>query len=96
MKNTCKTGYNCCRIIGGIFLVVATALTLLTHSDAGILGMFLVGLGFCISRRMGCKPCGCCGSCSCCCDCTGSCDTGMTCDEPAKKAAPRKKAKKTA
>ncbi|MCR9191884.1 MAG: hypothetical protein NXI01_04420 [Gammaproteobacteria bacterium] len=100
MKNNCKAGTHCGTIIGGVFLVVATVLTVLTHSDAGVLGMFLVGLGFCVCGKMGgCKKCSCCGCCSCCCTC--DCCEGkhpMGCDTtPAKKkAAPRKKAKKTA
>ncbi|PJD93907.1 MAG: hypothetical protein CK424_01230 [Legionella sp.] len=104
MKGNCTSSSKCGLIVGGIFLVIATILTFLTHSDAGILGMFIVGLGFCVCHCFGrgCKTCSCCGCCSCCCTCD-CCDTEhMSCDidmpaivMPAKKpATPRKKAKK--
>lgn len=103
MNNACKSGgYSCGRIIGGIFIAIAIALTVMTHSEAGILGLFIAGTFFCVSNRSGagCKPCGGCGSCSCCCPCDGpasSCGpVDMSCEipKPKKAAAPRKKVKK--
>ena len=87
MKKNCKP-VSFSAIVGGIFLVVATILTILTYSGVGVLGMFLVGFGFCACKHMGCKSC--CSNC-CKCDC---CSTDMTeCDVP-KAPTPRKKAKK--
>ena len=58
MKNACKPGSkNCSRIIGAIFLIVGSGLTLLTHSDAGILGFFIAGAILCMKPRSGCNPC---------------------------------------
>ncbi len=96
MKNNCTSSGKCGLIVGGLFLVVATILTFLTHSDAGILGMFVVGLGFCVCHRFGssCKTCSCCGCCSCCCKCD-CCDTEhMACDMPPAVTTPVKKVTK--
>jgi hypothetical protein len=71
MKKVCSptSSRNCGRIIGTLFLIVGSGLTLLTYSDAGILGFFIAGTIFCIKSRPGCSPCGGCGSCGCCCGC---------------------------
>ncbi|MEI6095408.1 MAG: hypothetical protein WCR08_08130 [Gammaproteobacteria bacterium] len=70
MKNSCNPGSkNCSRIIGAIFLIVGSGLTLLTHSEAGILGFFIAGAILCMKPRSGCNPCGGCGDCGCCCPC---------------------------
>ena len=78
MKNACKPGSkNCSRIIGAIFLIVGSGLTLLTHSDAGILGFFIAGAILCMKPRSGCNPCGGCGDCGCCCPCTPGLEVGV-------------------
>lgn len=70
MKTNCKpSSKNCSKIIGAIFLIVGSGLTLLTNSDAGILGFFIAGAILCIKPRSECDPCGGCGSCGCCCAC---------------------------
>ncbi len=54
-----------CQILGILFLVVATVLTLLTFSGIGIFGLFIVGLVFCFHKHWGHTHCshgehGCC------------------------------------
>lgn len=39
-------------IVGGVFLVLATLLTILTLSGLGIFGMFITGLAMCCHRHM--------------------------------------------
>ncbi|MDP3704300.1 MAG: hypothetical protein Q8R24_00130 [Legionellaceae bacterium] len=70
----CCTSHRC-EIFGGIFLAIATVLTLLTYSGLGILGMFIVGMVFCCHKHTGFGRCRC-----------GCCSTNMTtCDMPAPK-----------
>lgn len=47
-------------IVGAIFLVLATLLTLLTLSGLGILGMFVVGLFLSCHRHFSFCNCDCC------------------------------------
>ena len=98
MKNTCQTGSGTCArtVIGALFLIVAVALTILTHDGAGILGMFIAGTVFCVKRSSGCNPCGGCGTCACCCGCNVNCGPEMSCDAPPKKVTKPRKTKKTA
>ncbi|MDF1756910.1 MAG: hypothetical protein P1U74_01235 [Legionellaceae bacterium] len=42
-------------IVGAIFLILATLLTLLTLSGVGILGMFIVGLVLCSHKHLCCR-----------------------------------------
>lgn len=82
MKKVCSptSSRNCGRIIGTIFLIVASGLTLLTYSDAGILGFFIAGTVFCLKSGSGCSPCGGCGACGCCCGCGP--DGNNNCEPP--------------
>lgn len=99
--NMCHTGSsNCGRILGGIFLIVATILTFIhIGSEGGTLGMFIAAAV--LLKRSGCGTCGRCGVCACCCACnpascgTASCDVSMVAPAPAKKVAKTRKAKKT-
>ena len=63
---------SCCwgkhEIIGTIFIIVATILTILTHNSFGILGMFIVGVM--LLRNQHCN-----------CYCHSSCHTETTCDD---------------
>lgn len=69
-------------IVGGIFLILATLLTILTLSGLGIFGMFLTGLFMCCHRHL------------CCCKNNSAecCDTEVECDA-SEKSAPKKTAK---
>jgi hypothetical protein len=67
----------CSAVVGGIFIILATVLTLLTVNSFGILGMFLVGILLC-RHKFGCG-CSCHSSCGCACH-TGSCHSS-SCDE---------------
>lgn len=96
MKNNCKpSSKNCSKIIGAIFLIGGTGLTLATNSDAGILGLLIAGALLCIKPSSGCSPCGGCGSCGCCCGCLPEKNSIMEahCGEPT---LPTKKVVKTA
>lgn len=74
-------------IVGGIILILAILLTILTLSGLGIFGMFLTGLFMCCHRHIGC----CCKhSSSEVCDAEEGCDTSATV-----KSAPKKTAKST-
>lgn len=44
-------------IVGAVFLILATLLTILTFSGLGILGMFVTGLYLCCHKHMCCKHC---------------------------------------
>lgn len=67
VKN-CDTNSGCkmhgCTIIGAIFIILGTILTIFTLSGFGILGMFLVGLVFCCHKKISSKTC--CACCKCC------------------------------
>ncbi len=82
----CCTSHRC-EIIGIIFLAIATILTLLTFSGVGILGLFIVGLVFCMHKHLGHRKC-CCG-----CDC---CASNSSCDLPAAEAKKEPTVRKTA
>lgn len=77
------------QILGAVFLVIATILTLLTLNGFGILGMFLVGILLCRHHMMGCQCCGCCPCC-----CNSEADECMPCDD-AETAAKKKLVKKS-
>lgn len=70
MKNDCNTGSGkCTKIIGVLFLIGGAGLTLLTHSDHGILGLLIAGAILIVKRSSGCSPCnGGCGVCAGCCN----------------------------
>lgn len=70
MKNVCDTGCGkWAKIIGALFLIGGTGLTILTHSDAGILGFFIAGAILAVKGSSGCSPCsGGCGACAGCCN----------------------------
>lgn len=61
IKSGCLS--NRCEIIGIVFLVIATVLTLITLSGMGIFGMFLVGVLMCCHKHYQKCPCAC-GCCS--------------------------------
>ncbi len=71
-------------IFGGVILILAILLTILTLSGLGIFGMFLTGLFMCCHRHMGC--------CCCkkhdpeCCDTEEGSETNATAKNPPKKA----------
>ena len=44
-------------IVGAIFIILATLLTVLTFSGLGILGMFATGLFLCCHKHMCCQKC---------------------------------------
>lgn len=83
MKDTkaCSTKSGCCwnykhEIVGAIFILIATLLTIFTVNSLGILGMFIVGamLLCCKHSRCNCScHCGCCNDLS-----TQHCDTKGT------------------
>lgn len=74
-------------IVGGIILILAILLTVLTLSGLGIFGMFLTGLFMCCHRHIGC----CCrNSATECCDVEEVCETTS-----AAKSAPKKTTKTT-
>lgn len=98
MKNSCNTGSgNCGRILGAIFLVVATILTFIhVGSEGGTLGMFIVAAVL-LKRSGGCGSCERCGVCACCCACVAAeCGSELCVPETKAKKAPAKprKAKK--
>ena len=70
MNNVCGTSSGkWSKIIGALFLIGGTGLTILTHSDAGILGLLIAGALLAIKGSSGCSPCGGgCGSCAGCCN----------------------------
>ena len=74
----CKA--NWCGIFGVVLVSLAVILTLITSSDFGILGMFLVGAMFCCHKHMASKGCG--TGCACGCKCCGS--SADMCDVSAK------------
>ena len=45
------------QMLGAVFLVVASIITLLTLNGFGILGMFLVGIMLCHRKSAGCCSC---------------------------------------
>lgn len=104
MNSTCNSGSKqLSRIVGAIFLIAGAGLTLMTHSEAGILGFFIAGALLCMKRSSGCNPCGGCGSCGCCCGCypanSGSvesfCETTIMPKKVAKAPAKPRKPKKS-
>lgn len=75
-------------IVGGIILLLAILLTILTLSGLGIFGMFLTGLFMCCHRHMGC----------CCCkkSAVECCETEEVCEATSTVKSSPKKAVKTA
>ena len=95
MKTACHTGSsNFGRVLGGIFLVIATLLTFVNvGSEGGTLGMYIVAAVL-ITKRSGCGTCERCNVCACVAKTCGS----EACDAPvaAKKVSKPRKPKKTA
>jgi hypothetical protein len=82
-KDMKKCGLTCWShrsVVGGIFIILATILTLLTLNGFGILGMFAVGCMLCCHRKSTCG-CACHAGCS---------DEHACCDVTPKKSADKK------
>tara|TARA_R110002126_G_scaffold239409_1_gene382603 strand:- start:29319 stop:29624 length:306 start_codon:yes stop_codon:yes gene_type:complete len=76
----------CTGVVGAVFIVAATILTLLTMNGLGILGMFFVGIMLCRHKMMKCP----------CCHMHGHCHTeagGEVVSKPEAKVKPKAKAK---
>lgn len=81
----CDSDMKCCTgVIGAVFIVIATILTLLTMNGFGILGMFFVGIMLCRHNV---------AKCPCCCTHAHDCMVGEGEVESKPKTKPKAKAK---